>query len=117
MLTPRGPLKVIVDISQERGDSIPGLVYEGDDIKLGLGDFIFYSLLVGRASMHGVVPAVACAISVLTGLCATLALLPFIGHALPALPISIALGIATFFVAEAFLEPLAEMTSERAIVF
>ena len=59
----------------------------------GLGDFVFYSILVGRASMHSVSSLVICTMAVLTGLCGTLALLPILERVLPALPISIAIGI------------------------
>lgn len=37
VLTPRGPLKLLVEEAERREEPIPGLVYEGDDIKLGLG--------------------------------------------------------------------------------
>ena len=53
--------------AERRQEPIPGLVYEGSDIKLGLGDFVFYSVLVGRASMSSATAAVACALAVLTG--------------------------------------------------
>ena len=29
VLTPYGPLKALVELSQDRGDAIPGLVYSG----------------------------------------------------------------------------------------
>lgn len=48
----------------------------GSDIKLGLGDFVFYSLLVGRASMFNAATLVGSVVAVVAGLCATLALLP-----------------------------------------
>lgn len=71
--------------------------------KLGLGDFIFYSLLVGRASTSSFVAWVACYCMVLMGLVGTLSsLLLWRGKlpALPALPISIFLGVATFFLSK-----------------
>jgi presenilin 1 len=116
VLTPRGPLKLLVEEAEKRGEPIPGLVYQGDDIKLGLGDFVFYSVLVGRASMRGSATLVACAVAVLTGLCATLALLPFLQRVLPALPISIAVGIAFYFTTWLMLTPMA-YTSAVSHVF
>lgn len=115
VLTPRGPLKMLVEEAEKRQEPIPGLVYEGADIKLGLGDFVFYSVLVGRASMSSATAAVTCALAVLTGLCATLALLPILQRVLPALPISIAVGIAFYFSTTAFLSPLAEFAAATAM--
>lgn len=107
VLTPQGPLKLLVEEAEKRGDPIPGLVYQGADIKLGLGDFVFYSVLVGRASLQGSAALLACAVSVLAGLCATLALLPILQRVLPALPISIAGGIGIYFLTCATLAPMA----------
>ena len=114
VLTPKGPLKLLVEEAERRNDPIPGLVYEGDDIKLGLGDFVFYSILVGRASMRNVATLVSCILAVLTGLCATLALLPIMERVLPALPISIALGICIHFTSSLFLTPLVDATAGQA---
>lgn len=72
------------------------------------GDFIFYSILVGRASLQGSVTTTSCAVGVLVGLCATLALLPFVEQALPALPISIALGMFFYFTATILVAPVVE---------
>jgi len=192
VLTPNGPLRKIVELSQEREEAIPALVYEarggsrsgngsrrrrrkksnserqGDDasldgdlssspekdavgektsllgrgsngsskietappllqrfdenddndddddddegdlpegIKLGLGDFIFYSVLVGRAAMQSLFCAVFCYVAVISGLIVTLAGLALHKAALPALPVSIALGVITFVAIKFFVEP------------
>lgn len=77
-----------------------------DAIKLGLGDFIFYSLLVGRASMYDLLAAAAATLAVLAGLGATLLLLAVRRHALPALPISVALGAIFTAAARLIVEPV-----------
>lgn len=38
-----------------------------DAIKLGLGDFIFYSVLVGRAAMYDLLTAVAAYLAIIAG--------------------------------------------------
>ena len=111
VLTPRGPLKMLVQEAEARGEPIPGLVYTGANIRLGLGDFIFYSVLVGRASMRGSATLLACTVAVLAGLCATLALLPVLQRVLPALPISIAVGIAFYFTSVNMLAPMASVAA------
>lgn len=78
--------------------------------KLGLGDFIFYSLLVGRAATWSFVAWVACYVAVMLGLVGTLCSLLFLRGkvpALPALPISIFLGVATFFLSKFLISPFA----------
>eukprot|EP00644_Phytophthora_capsici_P011605 jgi/Phyca11/128848/e_gw1.79.142.1 len=144
VMTPVGPLRCLVDLVQEKGTPIPGLLFEADQqpypsiqtvfppsldtypayagtgsnyalersetredksIKLGLGDFIFYSVLVARASLHGFDVFAACFLSILVGLGITLYLLARF-DALPALPISVFLGIATYLLMLTMVSPL-----------
>ncbi|CEP18688.1 hypothetical protein [Parasitella parasitica] len=78
---------------------------ERSGLKLGLGDFVFYSVLIARAAMYDWITTVCCTIAVLTGLTATIFLLAIYKKALPALPISIAFGILFYFVAKTVLVP------------
>eukprot|EP00980_Cylindrotheca_fusiformis_P001538 scaffold350_cov133-Cylindrotheca_fusiformis.AAC.9 len=77
-------------------------------IRLGLGDFIFYSVLVAKAAQYSFTTFVACVLVILAGLGGTLVLLSVFHHALPALPISICLGIFVYFVTRIFMEPWVE---------
>ena len=88
-----------------------------DAIRLGLGDFIFYSVMIGRASMHSALAAAACYVAVAAGLVCTLAWLAVSQHALPALPISIALGVLVFAGNQLALEPMALPWALRGLVF
>ncbi|KAI8377256.1 Presenilin-domain-containing protein [Blakeslea trispora] len=78
---------------------------ESSGLKLGLGDFVFYSVLIARAAMYDWITTACCTIAVLTGLTATIFLLAIYKKALPALPISIAFGILFYFVAKTVLVP------------
>ncbi|KAF5895666.1 presenilin-2-like, partial [Clarias magur] len=71
VLCPKGPLRMLVETAQERNEPIfPALIYSSamvwmvgmaspssasneGGVKLGLGDFIFYSVLVGKAAATG----------------------------------------------------------------
>jgi len=115
VLTPHGPLKGLVEESQRRNEPIPGLVYEADDVKLGLGDFVFYSVLIGRAMLHDVTTVVTCFVAILMGLGTTLLLLAIYQKALPALPISIGLGMVFYFLTAYLVTPMVEMLNEQVV--
>jgi len=115
VLSPCGPLKMLVETAQQRQEPIPALLYSASvftmmadrepeepetrpskrkGVKLGLGDFIFYSVLIGRAALEpDMLTVCSVFIGIITGLFLTLLLLAIFRKALPALPISIALGI------------------------
>ena len=80
---------------------------ERNGIKLGLGDFVFYSVLVARAALSDWTTVVACICSVMTGLMSTIILLAMFKRALPALPISLVLGILFYFVTSLVITPFA----------
>ncbi|TQD99981.1 hypothetical protein C1H46_014360 [Malus baccata] len=73
-------------------------------IKLGLGDFIFYSVLVGRAAMYDFMTVYACYLAIIGGLGVTLILLAVYQKALPALPVSIMLGVLFYVLTRLLLE-------------
>ena len=141
MLCPKGPLRLLVETAQERNEPIPALVYnasiwiamadneeirndeqKGEEeevrrgVKLGLGDFVFYSVLVGRASLFDMLTVFTCSIAVITGLFFTIILLALWKRALPALPISIALGFIYFFTSKIFLLPFAATIGQNSVV-
>jgi len=74
-------------------------------VKLGLGDFVFYSVLIGRAALFDMITVFTSFIAIITGLFFTLLLLAIFRKALPALPISIGLGILFYLLTRVFLLP------------
>lgn len=83
-------------------------VKPSNSIRLGLGDFIFYSVLVSKAAQYSFTTFAACTLVILSGLGGTLVLLSVFHHALPALPISIFLGVAFYILTRMFVEPWIE---------
>lgn len=77
----------------------------GTHLKLGLGDFVFYSILVAQASKSGAMTAITSFIAILAGLCATLFLVTVYRKALPALPISITAGLLFYVITRFTVQP------------
>lgn len=111
-----GALKRILVVNEE-GRVFEEIDGDGSDesetkasnsIKLGLGDFIFYSVLVAKAAQNSFTTFASCVLVILSGLGGTLVLLSVYHNALPALPISIFLGVLFYFVTKASIEPWVE---------
>jgi hypothetical protein len=106
VVTPEGKVFQVLrrDPNTDGGDR------EGDDgqnnsIKLGIGDFVFYSVLVSKAAQFSYTTFITCFFVVLSGLAATLVILALKGRALPALPISIFLGVICFLWTKELVQP------------
>mmetsp|Transcript_13523 Transcript_13523/g.19953 ORF Transcript_13523/g.19953 Transcript_13523/m.19953 type:complete len:524 (+) Transcript_13523:72-1643(+) len=96
-----------------QGKVFTELVENEDDesrnsIRLGLGDFIFYSVLVSKAAQYSFATFAACMLAILAGLGFTLILLAVYHHALPALPISIFFGVIFYILTRLAIEPWIE---------
>lgn len=89
---------------------------EDTGVKLGLGDFIFYSVLVGSATTSNDWTVIlACYVSIIVGLAATIFILAIFQRPLPALPISIFLALFFYFVSRVTLSPFLEDTMDHQI--
>ncbi|XP_037579349.1 presenilin-1 [Dermacentor silvarum] len=97
---------------QAPADGLPG----DRGMKMGLGDFIFYSVLVGEASRLGsAATVVACYVSIIVGIFLTLALLVVLQKPLPALPLSISLGMLAYFSSVSLTEPFLDAVGSLAL--
>ncbi|VDN28739.1 unnamed protein product [Gongylonema pulchrum] len=87
-------------------------------IRLGMGDFIFYSLLVGKAAAtHSALCVIGSTLGILVGLVITLVVVPSDQDTAPALPISIALAMLIHFATELFVEPFyKQITTENLLL-
>lgn len=84
-------------------------------VKLGLGDFVFYSVLVGRAALFDMVSVFSAFIGVITGLFGTILFLAVWKKALPALPLSILFATLFFFLSKFFLIHLTNSISQYGV--
>ncbi|KAF1741082.1 LOW QUALITY PROTEIN: hypothetical protein MXB_3324 [Myxobolus squamalis] len=103
--------------------SVHSLVPESDDEEyegstLGLGDFIFFGILLGKVSLLEDMNALfACYVSIILGFLITYLILIILGQALPALPISLILGLIVYFSFVTFTSPyLNYLTANKLII-
>lgn len=87
-----------------------------EGVKLGLGDFVFYSVLVARAASTNMTVVVTTFGAIVFGLCSTLVLLNIFQKALPALPISIFLGMIVYFASVFSLAPMMAACTSRSFM-
>jgi len=89
---------------------------ERSGVKLGLGDFIFYSVLVGRAALFDMLTVFTSFIGIITGLFGTILLLAVWKKALPALPLSIFFGVVFFFISRFLLLPFVNAATIHTVI-
>uniref|UniRef100_A0A8R1TMJ6 Presenilin n=2 Tax=Onchocerca TaxID=6281 RepID=A0A8R1TMJ6_ONCVO len=96
--------------NEKKYDDMEFTVYDalndGSSVRLGMGDFVFYSLLVGKAAAtHSAMCVVGSVIGILVGLIITLTILSGEDETAPALPVSITIALLLHFGIYLFVEP------------
>ena len=94
----RGPIKQIIEYSDEKEVQMPAMTYSSsEEIEIGLGDLVFYSMLTAHTFLNfGSFSLVMVSGGILGGLMITLKLLEK-RKMLPGLPISITFGLVALF--------------------
>lgn len=106
----------VYEVSNDDEDDDDESQYEeSSSIRLGLGDFIFYSVMVAKAAIYSFTTFAACMLVILAGLGGTLVLLSVYHSALPALPISIFLGVIFYLITKSLIEPWIEVVMTSPI--
>ncbi|KAH7975764.1 hypothetical protein HPB52_005006 [Rhipicephalus sanguineus] len=86
--------KPLLDLERGSSSKSSSDYHEIQGINMGLGDFVFYSVLVGKVATFGDWTILcACFVGILVGNCVTIFMLAIMKMALPALPVSMALGL------------------------
>lgn len=107
-----------IDSSSPLSNSSTGYIESPEkSVKLGLGDFVFYSVLVSRAAKSGFLPFLSCFVMIFLGLGSTIFLLAVYKRALPALPISIICGVFAYFGTKYIIVPSISTTENNSIYF
>ncbi|CAL2030287.1 unnamed protein product [Caenorhabditis brenneri] len=80
---------------------------DGETVRLGFGDFVFYSLLIGQAATGGCPIAVAlAAFGILFGLIVTLTVLSNDESTTPALPVPVICGTFCYFISKLVMDQI-----------
>lgn len=115
--SPLVDMRLLENNREQARDSLEDSLIMDRGIRLGLGDVIFYSVLVGRAAMYDLMTVYACYLAIISGLGCTLILLSVCHRALPALPISITLGVLFYFLTRLLMEPFVVGTTTNLVMF
>jgi len=94
--------------------SLPGLMYTGQYFRLGLGDFVFYGVLVGRSMFLDPNTTISCCLGVSMGLLVTIVITRSVKHlrAVPALPVSVVFGFIFYVFTPLTVNPSLESLLE-----
>jgi presenilin 1 len=96
------------DNEDNDAESIASSEMPDKSIRVGLGDFIFYSIAGSKAALNSFTCFISVFVVVLLGLGMTLVLLAVYKKALPALPFSIFLGLIFYFLTDILIVPRVE---------
>ncbi|GAB5363445.1 hypothetical protein AAMO2058_000883600 [Amorphochlora amoebiformis] len=110
VLTPCGPLRFIMEREITAASTLPGLMYTGEFFRLGLGDFVFYGVLVARSMFLDSNTTLSCCLAVSMGLVLTIIITRSAKtlSAIPALPVSVVFGFVFYVLTPLVVNPYLE---------